>query len=110
MECKQAQKMAKSLIDNSLSKETLREFYFHIKNCPSCYDEVSKEYLLFNMLDISKDNDKEIEEDFNKFINNLKKLFYTDDLRKIFVYVADTLVILAIIISIISMFAIVWQY
>lgn len=110
MECKTAKKMAKSLMDNSLSNETQRELYFHLKDCSSCYDEVSKEYLLFSMLDDNKDSNKQTEEDFTKLIHNLKIKFYTFDLRKKFVYLADTLVIWAVVISIISIIALVWQY
>ncbi len=66
MNCREAQQLMGNFIDDKMDDETLEAFIEHVKNCPSCYDDLEVYYMVITgirQLDEGEDTD---------FINGLK--------------------------------------
>lgn len=66
MNCREAQQLMSSFIEDKMDEETLEAFIDHVRNCPSCYDDLEVYYMVMSgirQLDEEEDAD---------FINGLK--------------------------------------
>jgi hypothetical protein len=73
MECSEAEKMVKSYIEGKLSDSEMESFILHVRNCPSCYDELETYFTIHYALQY-------LDEDRNRSYN-MKKIL-TDDLHR----------------------------
>lgn len=76
--CDEIRKMYNRFFENKLSPIEKRKFYFHMKNCEACREDIKDEYNFYAAF-----NDKDKNYDFN--IN--------DDLKKKFMVLEDDVVI-----------------
>ena len=46
MECYEAEEMVSGYINNTLKTADLEKFLEHVRNCPSCYDELEMHFIV----------------------------------------------------------------
>ena len=47
MDCRTAQSLINSYIEKKMTIEQLEQFLKHVKNCPSCYDELETYFIVY---------------------------------------------------------------
>lgn len=57
MDCRTAQSLINSYIDRSLTMEQLEQFLKHVEHCPSCYDELEINFIVYYALQRLDDDD-----------------------------------------------------
>lgn|GEM_PF-739059 len=74
MECRDIEKMVQPYIEGKLSDSEMESFILHVKNCPSCYDELETYFTIHYAL-------RYLDEDGNRSYN-MKKILAEDLHRK----------------------------
>ena len=60
MNCREAQQLMSSFIEDKMDEETLEAFIDHVRSCPSCYDDLEVYYMVMSgirQLDEEEDAD-----------------------------------------------------
>lgn len=50
MNCRKAQGLIDSYINETISTEDLSQYLRHVEHCPSCYDDLETNFIVFNAL------------------------------------------------------------
>lgn len=74
MTCAEAERLVPAYLNNKIPQEKMEEFILHVKNCPSCYDELETYFTIYSAIQYL-DDDK-----YSSY--NMKKLLEEDLHRK----------------------------
>ncbi|NCC00872.1 MAG: zf-HC2 domain-containing protein [Clostridia bacterium] len=59
MDCREAQSRINQFIDDDMEEKELAEFIEHVKNCPSCYDDLEVTYTVLSVVRLLEDSDED---------------------------------------------------
>lgn len=103
MNCKDFKKNIKGFLNNKLSGNTLRQFYFHAKKCQYCKETLLDEYILYSVFnDLDKDDNFNYETKLDKELSDIGLLIEAKDKTDMLYYIVYSIIIC--IIGIIGLF------
>ncbi len=88
MECRDAQRLITSFIDNKLNDNQLKEFLDHVSSCSECYDELEVYYtMLVGTKQLYGDTlvSQDLLKDLKERISNDQRRLHKKHLRRVFV-------------------------
>lgn len=59
MECERAEKLIQSYVQDKMPEKEMEEFIHHVRNCPSCYDELETYFIIRRAALALDDDDKQ---------------------------------------------------
>ena len=68
MECFEAKELVSEYINRTLPPLKLEEFVVHVRNCPSCYDELETYFIVDEVMNQLSDEDQETTLDFKELL------------------------------------------
>ena len=93
--CEEIRKNINLFLKNKLNSNDVRKFYYHIKHCKKCYEQLLDEYTFFvTFNDLDDDFHFNYEKSLNEKLEKIENNFETNDNKKIFDYTLYSLLIL----------------
>ena len=61
MDCREAQSLINQFIDDRMDDDTARAFIQHVRQCPSCYDDLEVNYTVMAVIRLLEDEDESLD-------------------------------------------------
>lgn len=103
MECREAQSLITSFIEDALTDEQVEAFISHIEGCTECYDELEVHYIVMTglrQLDNDDHNDNSFTVSLKQYLESKKLLLSrksTRNLHKKIAIIAGSIILAAIL-------------
>lgn len=101
MECEKAEKLIQSYVQNRLPEKEMEAFIEHVRNCPSCYDELETYFIINHATRYLDDDEKQsynlkglLEEDLKGKIQAIKRKRKRNTFFSVLILILTVLLIL----------------